>query len=294
MIGRYYFRLWLLSIIIILGGCNPVNSATGMELPAISEGNLPKATQSLEKKETATPTCLAPTAKVTLGGVATQVMQASELPKKPELPLKKATPTCLPEITICCPLEEFPLKNISKIVSVPYDPPPMGSDERHQGVDFVYHRLAGVDIPILGVPVTSVLPGFVAAAVTDSFPYGSLVIIETPGRWLPASWLEALGMTDEQSLYTLYAHLLEKPPVNLGDQVVRCQEIGKVGKSGNTNAAHLHFETRIGPAGYVFPCMYGLLAEAPEEARQNYKLWRTSGVFQHFDPMLLLSGLPAP
>lgn len=198
------------------------------------------------------------------------------------------TQTIIPEFLKCSPLDNFPLEKLPKIVSDPYNPPPMGSDDRHQGVDFVYHRLAGVDIPILGVQVNSVLPGTVSASLSDTFPYGNLVIIETPGNWLPEHWLATLDMTVNQSLYLLYAHLQEKPLVDLGDTIESCQAIGKVGNSGNTEAAHLHLETRIGPGGMKFQSMYGLLREAPEDARKNYKLWRTSGVFQHFDPMLLL------
>ncbi len=169
----------------------------------------------------------------------------------------------------------------------------MGSDDRHQGVDFVYHRLAGVTISILGVQVNSVLPGKVAAALVDTFPYGSLVISETPYEWLPQEWIDRFGIEENQSIYILYAHLQEAPMVSLGQVVDRCQGLGKVGKSGNTDAPHLHLETRLGLAGMSFANMAGLLAEVSDEERAHYKLWRTSGVFMHFDPMSLLgSDLP--
>ncbi len=221
-----------------------------------------------------------------------EILTPNPQPPTPQPPTLTLTtiPNRTPEITICSPLDGFPREKLPKIVSAPYKPPPMGSDDRHQGVDFVYHRLAGVDIPILGVQVDSILPGIVAASLEDTFPYGNLVIIETPGSWLPENWLDELKMEAEQSLYHLYAHLQEKPLVTLGDFLSSCQAIGKVGNSGNAEAAHLHLEIRIGPGGQVFPSMFGLLFDAPEDARQNYNTWRTSGIFQHFDPMFLLMG----
>ena len=76
--------------------------------------------------------------------------------------------------------------------------------------------------------------------------------------------------------------------VKLGDIVARCQGLGKVGNSGNTDAAHLHLEMRRGPSGVIFTGMSGLLPEISSEEKAQYKLWRTSGLFLHFDPMTLL------
>jgi murein DD-endopeptidase MepM/ murein hydrolase activator NlpD len=63
--------------------------------------------------------------------------------------------------------------------------------------------------------------------------------------------------------------------------------LGKVGKSGNAGAAHLHLEMRVGPAGHVFGSLAAYDPSAVETEKEAYKLWRTSGVFQHFDPMFL-------
>jgi murein DD-endopeptidase MepM/ murein hydrolase activator NlpD len=273
-----------------LCACGVAEIAQGKEIATRTSDFQPSYSEPLYvvRQATATSTAAFQPAAPTLAVKFTPepVMEATLVPS--------ATPEAQPtkiQVSVCSPLKDFPLEKLPKIVSVPYQPPPMGSDDRHQGVDFVYHRLAGVDIPIVGVLVDSVLPGIVAASLSDTFPYGNVVMVETPGSWLPESWLSALGMQTDQSLYHLYAHLQEKPMVELGQELVGCQALGKVGHSGNTDAAHLHLEMRIGPAGSVFPSLYGLLANAPEEGRKNYKLWRTSGIYQHFDPMLLLEGL---
>lgn len=45
---------------------------------------------------------------------------------------------------------------------------------------------------------------------------------------------------------TQYLHLLEPPMVAEGERVTRGQQIGKVGSTGNSGAAHLHYEQRRG------------------------------------------------
>lgn len=282
----YIIFLLLAGLICMLPGCTTIEVARGQGLETQTTIDHPYITQTLSVVKRSSPTPL---------NTQTPVPSTPQSTPSPSITFEVSiipatlivSQTTIPAVKICSPLNDFPLEKLPKIVSDPYDPPPMGSDDRHQGVDFVYHRLAGIEIPILGVQVNSVLPGFVAGSIEESFPYGNLVIVETPGSWMPKEWLDVLGMTAEQSLYLLYAHLQEKPMVNLGDSVISCQPIGKVGNSGNTEAAHLHLETRIGPGGGRFPSMYGLLQDAPEEARKNYNLWRKSGVFLHFDPMLL-------
>ncbi|HSQ26423.1 MAG TPA: M23 family metallopeptidase [Anaerolineales bacterium] len=295
MFGRVQFLSFMGCLAYLLCACSSPGVAKGMEFNSQTPAQNPKSISTLQSVQhvTPTPVQLETTVPdiVNLSAVQNNVtpeMAATILIANTQTSVRL---TPLPEVAICSPLDNFPIEKLPKIVSDPYRPPPPGSDNRHQGVDFVYHRLAGVEIPIIGVQVNSVLPGYVAAALSDTFPYGNVVIVETPGVWLPSDLLEALGMSSDQSLYLLYAHLQEAPLVMMTDAVVRCQPIGKVGHSGNTEAAHLHFETRIGPSGTVFPSMYGLLPDSPEEARRNYTLWRTSGIFQHFDPMFLLMGL---
>jgi murein DD-endopeptidase MepM/ murein hydrolase activator NlpD len=202
----------------------------------------------------------------------------------PQPPVLTATPV----VELCSPLIEHPLVELPEIVSAPYNPPPMGSDARHQGVDFSYYR-RGKRTSILGVGVQSVFAGQVAASISDSFPYGNVVIIETPVSDLPSALAEQFGMQADQSLYTLYAHMGAAPLVNSGDAVKTCQLLGEVGKSGNAGVPHLHLEMRIGPAGRQFASMAFYSTQTTQEERDNYVLWRMSGEFQHFDPMSLLA-----
>lgn len=288
--GRVYSIVLIGVLSFICCACSGTNVARGMALSAQPAEITPLPTHSINTFKHIPPTSTSTKVPVEKPLGLLKIPSSKAVIISPT-PAHLLVQTAVPSITVCSPLQDFPLDKLPKIVSDPYDPPPMGSDSRHQGVDFVYHRLAGTNIPILGVQVNSVLPGIVAASLVDTFPYGNLVMVETPGSWLPKSWLDALGMSREHSLYLLYAHLQEKPLVKMGEELDGCQPIGKVGSSGNTEAAHLHLETRIGPSGSFFPSMYGLLKEAPEEARKNYNLWRTSGVYQHFDPMFLLLGL---
>jgi murein DD-endopeptidase MepM/ murein hydrolase activator NlpD len=187
----------------------------------------------------------------------------------------------------CSPLVDTPIRELPEIVSDPYHPPPMGKDERHQGVDFSYYR-RGERMSIQGAGIQAIFAGRVAAAIPDSFPFGNHIIIETPGSDLPLEIRQQFGIQDGESLYTLYAHMQSPPEFELGQAVQACQLIGQVGKSGNAGVAHLHLEMRHGAAGTQFPSMgFYKLDDTPEE-RANYQLWATSGNFLHFDPLKLL------
>jgi murein DD-endopeptidase MepM/ murein hydrolase activator NlpD len=52
-----------------------------------------------------------------------------------------------------------------------------------------------------------------------------------------------------QVLYTVYAHL-QKANVWVGQRVKAGEEIGLVGRTGNADGPHLHFEVRLGQDGY--------------------------------------------
>lgn len=205
-------------------------------------------------------------------------------------------PTPTPSFRICSPLEIHGLPELREITSDPYRPPPPGKDMRHHGIDFSYYT-RGERTTIQGVGVQSVLAGRVAASLSYTFPFGNLVIIETPNQALPQAIKSTLGITAEQSLYLLYAHMDAPPLVASGSQVSTCQLIGQVGKSGNAVEPHLHLEVRSGPPGASFDSLGYYQADHTEQEKANYLLWRTSGVFQHMDPMLLLNlglGTPAP
>ena len=193
-------------------------------------------------------------------------------------------------IQICSPLTIHPLEELPEIISDPYRPPPPGKEQRHQGVDFSYYR-RGERLSIQGVGVQVVLPGVVSASLADTFPYGNLVIIETPFAYLPVSWLESLQIPPGGSIYTLYAHMEAPSEAVSGESVDACQPLGTVGLSGNAAEPHLHLEMRAGPAGVNFNSMGFYKADDTEEERSNYTRWRTGGEFQHFDPMLVLTGI---
>ncbi|MCJ7701439.1 MAG: M23 family metallopeptidase, partial [Anaerolineales bacterium] len=202
-------------------------------------------------------------------------------------PTQDKTPPKFPVFSLCSPLEEHDLSSLPGIVSSPYDPPPAAKDDRHQGVDFAYFNQGGRK-SIDGEGVRAILPGRVAARVEDRLPYGNMILLETPGAYLPAEVISGLGMGSGESVYHLYAHLLTGPTPDLGDWVACGSPLGQVGASGyNIPVAHLHLETRIGPAGTQFGVMayYDTLAAAEEMA--NYELWRMSPIVRHFDPMRL-------
>ena len=203
------------------------------------------------------------------------------------LPLSGETSIDRP-ILICSPFGLHTLSELPEIISSPYAPPPPGREERHQGVDFSYYSRDG-RASIRGEGVRSVLTGYVAAVVADRFPYGNLLIVETPPEFFPAGLKESLKILPGESLYSLYAHLENLPQVDLGELVAACQEIGSVGQSGNAGVPHLHLEMRLGPSGEEFSSLAYYELNATQEEKENYLYWRTSGVFRHFDPMLVLN-----
>ncbi len=208
---------------------------------------------------------------------ATSVISAATIPTQPTA------------IQVCSPLTIHPLEELPEIISDPYRPPPPGKEQRHQGVDFSYYR-RGERLSIQGVRVQVVLPGVVSASLADTFPYGNLVIIETPFALLPAGWVESLQIPPGGSIYTLYAHMEAPSEVKLDEWVDACQLLGTVGLSGNAAEPHLHLEMRVGPAGVSFSSMGFYKADDTAEERSNYIRWRTGGEFLHFDPMLVLTG----
>ena len=190
---------------------------------------------------------------------------------------------------LCSPLAEHSLAQLPEIVSQPYAPPPPGKDERHHGVDFAYYNHGG-RAAIDGEGVQAIMGGRVAAAIQDRLPYGNMVIIETPHESLPQEVLESTSIPKGNSVYHLYAHFAETPLVELGQDVECGQLLGHVGQTGYVvPVAHLHLETRIGPPGVAFESMAFFDTQATPEEQAAYTRWRTSGDFQHIDPMTLFA-----
>ena len=69
----------------------------------------------------------------------------------------------------CSPLADHTWNDLQEIVTNPFDPPPVGKDSGHHGVDFAYYR-RGERLSILGVPVQAVMTGRVTAAILNRIP----------------------------------------------------------------------------------------------------------------------------
>lgn len=213
---------------------------------------------------------------------------------------------------VCSPLEDLAIPDLYELAKNPFVAPRPGQDNGHHGADFAYYSLK--DHPQMqGTRVFAVLEGVVAAVLPDQRPYGHAVILETPVDQLAPGFLENLGLTlqptpqpadirltcpdtgfsskllnKSQSLYLLYAHLNSAPPVVI-DQPVACgQEIGQVGTSGASVNPHLHLETRLGPSGARFTSLFHYDNRATSEQMDSYCTWRVRGIFQAFDPLVLL------
>jgi murein DD-endopeptidase MepM/ murein hydrolase activator NlpD len=229
-----------------------------------------------------------PTRTQTNTPTATSTLQPVFTPGPTTIPHEPSN-TPLPMVDhLCSPLEFVDVKDLPRIISDGYHPPPKGSDARHQGVDFAYYHWKGQG-PIEGTSIKSVLPGVVAVSEKDSYPFGNVVVIETPRERLPEAMRQEFKIDEGYSLYVLYAHMQAGSPlVALGEEVMACEPIGYVGKTGNTLAAHLHFETRVGPAGLRLDGFSLYVDTATEQEKKNYRLWSISGQYVTFDPMRLL------
>lgn len=268
----------LLFAMLFFAACSPPVGPPELASPPASEIAVVRATGTVR---------LAAPAATELPEQPTAIVDPPEANKQAtSQPLNVSLPAS--QGVVCSPLAAIELDELPSIISSPYEPPPAGKEDRHHGVDFSYYR-RGEQASIQGAVVQAILPGVVAMALTDSFPYGNVVIVESDPAVLPAALGERLDSRAGESLYTLYAHLQEGPQFQVGQMVEACQPLGAVGMSGNAGVAHLHLETRLGPAGVSFSQMGYYLAHSTETEKENYLRWRISGDFRHFDPMTLLS-----
>jgi murein DD-endopeptidase MepM/ murein hydrolase activator NlpD len=88
----------------------------------------------------------------------------------------------------------------------------------HSGVD-LYAKLRD--------PIYSVGYGFVSEAGWTFGGYGYAVVIDHGDGW-----------------ETLYAHMVDVPPVKQGDYVFPGKVVGYAGSTGNSTGYHVHFEVR--------------------------------------------------
>jgi murein DD-endopeptidase MepM/ murein hydrolase activator NlpD len=99
----------------------------------------------------------------------------------PLIPTQSPPPpsTATPDPVICSLLDGVETQELPMLITNPFSPPRLGSDDPHQGVDFsvidpVYQ------IALEGQPVQAVMDGVVAGVIDDRFPYGNAILVETP------------------------------------------------------------------------------------------------------------------
>jgi len=263
--------------------------------------NYPVATTT-SPTVTFTPTTASPTIPVT-----------TPSPTKPTAILAQKTPPDFPSTPqLCSPLEGISSKQLSDLIYNPFNPPPPGKDDAHQGVDFA---IVQNNIALSGNNVQAILAGRIAAVIKNRFPYGNAVLIETPLYNLPKNWLPQFAIptiaptlaplpalncpqplpvfdtTRSRSIYILYAHLLEPPDLHVDDNISCGEVIGEIGMSGNAINPHLHIESRVGPSGATFSSMCHYDTSATAEEMQNYCIWRVTNIFQLIDPMSIIQSL---
>ncbi|KAF0108496.1 MAG: hypothetical protein FD146_1070 [Anaerolineaceae bacterium] len=203
----------------------------------------------------------------------------------PPSPTPTATVTPVPVSAICSPLTWHPLDELPLVVSWPFNP---DKDVRHFGVDLSHWHFKD-ETSSLHEPVQAALDGKTAGVVSDRLPYGNMILIETPYTQLSPALIERLEIPPGQSLYHLYAHLADPPAFQIGQPVSCGQFLNRVGLTGWAVTAHLHFETRWGPPDFTFTVMAYYTADASPEEMANYETWFSSGLYQAFDPMILLT-----
>lgn len=70
-------------------------------------------------------------------------------------------------------------------------------------------------------------------------------VVTTVGRNPSSSYGNYVIISHGNGYATLYAHMLNSPPVSVGQSVSRGEVIGQVGMTGSANGYHLHFELRV-------------------------------------------------
>jgi murein DD-endopeptidase MepM/ murein hydrolase activator NlpD len=81
-----------------------------------------------------------------------------------------------------------------------------------------------------------------------SAPYGSPVVATGKGTVIFSGWDKYLGncvkIDHGGGMVTVYGHM-QKTTVNEGEQINKGQEVGKLGSTGRSTGAHVHYEVRI-------------------------------------------------
>lgn len=145
---------------------------------------------------------------------------------KPTLPAQNANPVTKPDSNGSYNSGDswaWPLGSAACYISSPFGnrDASVSGWSFHGGVD-----IAGGSGKLHGKPVYATRGGTVITAVTSDSGYGIYVLIDHGGGYS-----------------SLYAHMSVRY-VNIGDTVQKGQMIGRVGSTGNSTGAHLHFEIR--------------------------------------------------
>ena len=169
----------IFGVCLILVGCSQPNIARGGTPGGIWMRYTTSQPEAKTPKPyyTRTPTAFSPATIQPETGI---VLDPTNIPPQPsDVPLPVVD-------SLCSPLEFVDLKDLPRMISDGYHPPPKGSDARHQGVDFAYYHWKGQG-PIEGTSVKAVLPGVVAVSEKDSYPFGNVVVIENAARTIASS-----------------------------------------------------------------------------------------------------------
>ncbi len=253
--------------------------------------------------QVATVTMFPPTVTSALAPSLTPTLTAT-------LPLPTPTKELINQV--CSPIQGIDFSELSDIVSYEYVSPLPYNESGHPAIDFgLYHYK---DYPFFpNFPIQAIISGKAILVQKDLYPYGNMIMTETRLNELQPSFLSSITQPtplppsyysldercpvsgsavtwdkDGLSLYVLYAHMVEKPDIQPGDQVTCGQLLGNAGKSGHAAEEHLHLEIRIGPSNAGFESIAEYKQPATPAERYNYCIWALSGVFQSIDPSVLL------
>lgn len=210
-------------------------------------------------------------------------------PSPTSSPSPVASPTPIPVSAICTPLEGHDLSRITEYISHAYrEPEGSNLETGHHGVDFSYYAKDGSGPPIDGTAVLSMFDGRVAGIGVNRLPYGNMVVIETKFEELPTWVTQHFELEAGNSLYLLYAHMLEFPSQSIGEQVQCGDSLGQVGNSGFSGNPHLHLETRVAVSALNLPTMIFYETTATIEEQAAYIEWRSGDTFKKHDPTSFL------
>jgi hypothetical protein len=166
----------------------------------------------------------------------------------------------------------------------------IGVDENGSAVRGDFRKSTNQDWIGFGSEILAVVDGVVHAArdgLADNQP-----LVEPPPPASPSArdtYGNYVIMAVDDHTFVHYAHLQRNSvAVKAGQPVRRGQVIGRLGNSGNTNAAHLHFNITDGPSPeatqglpFVFDAFESLGKTTPDIALEVRKNHRRNGPGSH-------------